>query len=120
MDSRPRCSDSAPAEIRRPTRSLRFLTFLSVPAVPFDPGEPHRLRFVMARWMAGFTFFDRLATLAVVTRLIWVHAFALRLTPSLLEASWDGSLRHTLDSLHGERIITMISTFQLMRNVKLA
>ena len=69
--------------------------------------------------VSGFTLSDRLATLTLVTRLNKVHAFALRLTPLLLKASHNGSLRRTLESLHGERIITMNSTFQLLRNVKL-
>ena len=75
--------------------------------------------FVIARSIAGFTISGRMATLAFVTRPNRVHAFALRLTSSLLQAPYRGSLLYTLKSLHGERIITMNSSFQLIRNVKL-
>ena len=96
-----------------------------VPDVSVDarcPQPPRRVRplvFVVTRSMAGFTLSGRLATLAFVTRPNQVHTFVLRLTSSLLQASHTGSLLSTLKSLHGERITTMISSFQLIRNVKL-
>ena len=46
-------------------------------------------------------------------------SLALRLTPSSHGASAAGSPRHPPDRLHGERAITMISSFQLTRPARL-
>ena len=86
---------------------------------PLSPRRVRLLPFVALQTVTGFTLFGRLATLAFVTRPKRVHAFALRLTPSLTGASYRGSLHATPDSLHGERTISMISSFQLTRDDKL-
>ena len=41
---------------------------------PLRPRRVQPLKFVSTRLIAGFTLFERLATLTFVTRLIWVHA----------------------------------------------
>lgn len=87
------------------------------------PQSPRRARplhvLVAMRPIAGFTHSGRMATLNGLTRPNQVHAFALRLTPSPHMASTDGSPRQPHDRLHGERAITMVSTFQLTRPTRL-
>jgi len=86
---------------------------------PLSPQRVRLLPFVALQTVTGVTLFGRMAALTFVTRQNRVHAFALRLTPSLIEAPYDGSLRRTFDSLHVEQTIQLISSFLLMRNVKL-
>ena len=87
------------------------------------PLSPRRARpmhaLVASRSASGFTPFGRLAALTSVTRPKQVHACALRLTSPSHWASHDRSPRHTPARLHGERAITMISTFQLIRPTRL-
>ena len=47
-------------------------------------------------------------------------SLALRLTPSPSEASSAGHSDDSLGQLHGERAITMVSTFQLTRPTRLS
>ena len=54
-----------------------------------------------------------------LTRPNRVHAYALRLTPLHQEASTSELLLPPLPQLHGERALTMVSTFQLTRSARL-
>jgi len=80
------------------------------------PLSPRRVRplhvFVAARSISGFTLFGGLAT-PTLCHEAETGSLALRLTPSPSEASSAGLLRRPLGQLHGERTISMASTFQL-------
>jgi len=91
------------------------------PPSPFTPESPiaaHAHCFAVG---AGFTQSGGLATLTLVTRPNRVHAYyALRLTPLLPWAPTKRSPSQPPRSLHGERALTMVSTFQLTRFARLA
>ena len=106
-------------------RSLRFPVVLSTSAVSNHPGKlANRCRFVRLFAMqaspnlAGWPL--PLASRGRIPRLMEQgHAFALRLTPSLLQAPNGKSPRRPLKSLHGSRTFAMMSSFQLTRTTRL-
>ncbi len=99
-----------------PDGSLRFLVDLSTPAALNHPGESGRCkcsllhgRFRASPLLEGWP-------LPISFNEAESGSLALRLTSSRLQASVVGSPPSPLDRLHGERAITMVSTFQLTRS----
>ncbi len=118
MHSRPRSSRSHQRNMTSGPGLSGSSRFCRCPLSPTTPESTTTdIRFTVVvnrlhhRWKAGHS--------RVCHEAERVHACALRLTSSLLKAPHPGSLRRTLESLHGERIITMISTLQLTRNDRL-
>ena len=98
MHSRSALALNRARDVGRPCGSLRFLIDLSASAVPNDPGESVALRLLVAsRTMAGFTFSERLATLGLRNE-AESGSLALRLTPSLRQASTPGLPQHAAAS----------------------
>jgi len=101
----------------RPAGSLRFLVDLSAPAVLNHPGEPSRCMCSLLHgqfqaspvpegWPLPSLGFDEAES----------GSLALRPTPSRSQAPAVRLPSSPLGLLHGERAITMISSFQLARS----
>jgi hypothetical protein len=102
-----------------PGGSPRFLGWSFDARRPQPPRRARPLRVLVAsRPVSGFITFGRLATLRFLHE-AESGSLALRLTSSSHGASAAGSPRQPPDRLHGERAITMISTFQLTQPTRL-
>ena len=110
---------------RRPTRRRPPVRASQVPDCSVDirrPLSPRGVRplhmFVASRPISDFTPSGRMVTPKRFHE-AETGSLALRLTPLPSEAPSAGLLRHPLGQLHGERTISMISTFQLTRTIRL-
>ncbi len=94
-------------------------TDLSMPAALYHPGEPRRCIYSLLHdERRASPALDRVAILNLCIEAV-LGSLALRLTSSLSKASTRGLLPLPLGQLHGERVISMFSSFQLNRSVRL-
>ena len=116
----PRCVEGVPHWIAVTEMGLSgSCTDLSMPAALYHPEEPRRCIYSLLHGgRRASPAPDRMATLKQFNGAV-TGSLALRLAPSHSKAPTKESLPLPLGQLHGERVISMFSSFQLNRSVRL-